>query len=514
MTDAGTSARPARRLAAPTTEHLVAWAILAAVAVAFLALSLTRITAPFGDSDEGINGAVWGADSQGLRVLGPLESRLGGVRVDQTKYATHPPLIVIETAALERVLGTHAWSTRAAAWLGSLASIVLLYLLVRALALRPVTAAVATATALACHMFFVYGSMLDTMIIALPFALATTLVWYRQWIGAREPNPWLLLVLASVTCLSGWQATFLVGLCGVATAARWRSQPGAWRRSLPYLAGVVLGVVATVGWAFWVYGSLAVLDDKLIRRTGGTEAVSVADMISFQMPWLGQLLGVGLLAWLACAVSLRDRRFRPVAALALTSVIAYALAFKEGSGGHQYWNYWGLVPAAIGVAYVFGALDAALQRRFRKNVAAQWGALVGVGLLVIAVNAGQPNQAADLIQAGYAPYDLVAALPLAPGQTTIPYLAEPYRMDDWLRYRGGPAGEPITNEEQLRRLATERPDTVVVLLGSCAEPDATGVCERLTFGSSPGSPATVAPRAETAAALVATLDQGARTKSG
>ncbi len=514
MTDAGTSARLARRPGAPGTEQRIAWAILGTLAVAFLVVSFTRITAPFGDSDEGINGAVWGADSQGLRELGPIESRLGGVRVDHTKYATHPPLIVVQTAAVERVVGQHPWSTRAAAWLGSLASIVLLYLLIRALALRPATAALATATVLGCHMFFVYGSMLDTMIIALPFALATTLVWYRQWTGIREPNPWLLVLLTSITCLSGWQATFLVGLCAVSTAARFRSHPGAWRRALPYLAGVVIGVGLTVGWASWVYGSLAVLDDKLIRRTGGTEAVSLADMVSFQLPWLGQLLGVGLLAWIACAVSLRDRRFRPLAALSLGSVILYALALKEGSGGHQYWNYWGLVPAAVGVAYLFAMLDRVLQRRFRKNVAAQWAALAAITVLAIVVNARQPNQAADLIQAGYAPYDLVAALPLAPGQTTIPYLAEPYRMDDWLRYRGGPPGQPILHEEDLRALATEHPETVVVLLGSCASPDPTGVCELLTFGPGPEHPTTVAPRADTAGNLIAALDQDAQHKNG
>lgn len=461
---------------ASVAERVVAGALLVGLALLFLVSAWPRITAPFADSDDGINGAVWGYDSRSLRELGIVDSRLGGVRIDGTLYATHPPLIVVETAAIESIVGEHPWSTRAAAWLGALVSIALLYLIVRALGLAPVPAAAATVAGAAGHMLLVYGGMLDTMITSFPFALATALVWYRQYTGVHRLKPGWVLALATITCLGGWQAIFLVGLCGVALAARFRSQPSAVRDALPYLAAVIIGVGLTLAWAYWVYGSFSVLDDKLTRRTGGGESISIGDMVSFQMPWLGQLLGVGFLAWVACAVSLRDARFRPLAALSLSSVILYALFLKEGSAGHQYWNYWGLFPAVVGCAYVMDALVASLARRFPKDAAIRTGTVIGLALLVVAINLTRPNQAAGLIEDGYAAYEAVDDTDLGPGQTALPYVGEPYRADDWLRYRGGPAGVPLQSTAELEQLAADHPDHVVLVLGSCAVPDPTEIC--------------------------------------
>ena len=106
------------------------------------------------------------------------------------------------------------------------------------------------------------------------------------------------------------------------------------------------------------------------------------------------------MAWVAAAVSLRDKRFRPVAAISLVAVLAYAALLREGSGGHQYWNYWGLVPAAVGVAYVYTFLDAAVRRRWPSQVGARTAVLVGVAVVVGLINLSQPNDAKDLIEIG------------------------------------------------------------------------------------------------------------------
>lgn len=499
--------RPSRR--ASPRDNAVAAALLILLAVGFLASAWPVITGPIGDSDEGINAAVWGYDSRAVRELGIVDSRLGGVRTDGSKYATHPPLIVIETAVIERVVGEHPWSTRAAAWLGALATIVVMFFIVRALGLGPPAAAAATVAALAGHMLFVYGAMLDTMVIAFPFALATALLWYRGWRGRTVPRPVLVLLLATVTCLGGWQATFLVALCGLAHLGRLRTDRTAWRRAVPYLAGAAIGVGLTLAWALWTYGSFEVLRDKLFRRTGG-EGIGTLDMISFQVPWLAQLLGLGFLAWIACAVSLRDKRFRPLAALSLTTVIVYALVFREGSGGHQYWNYFGLFPAAVGMAYLYDALARGLRRRFPKQAGVQLGVLLAVTALVVAVNVTRPNQAGDLIEAGYRPVALAlgAGAP-APdgGAPVVSYVAEPYRIDDWLKYDSTLRGQPLLDAAALRALAARAPDTPVLVLGSCASPDPTGICERLTYGA--GGPRDgVAPRVVSAATLAAALPAG------
>jgi hypothetical protein len=475
---------------------LVAAALLLLLGLAFLGTGWHRIEAPFADSDEGINGAVWGAGSRALRVDGIVASRFGGRRSDGTAYATHPPLIMAETAAAETVAGEHPWSTRAPAWLGALATIPLLYALVRRLGLTEVPAACVTVGALTCHMYFVYGQMLDTMVIAFPFALAVVIAWHRRWLDDRPLAWWAAGGLAAVAGLGGWQGIFLLGLCAATLVARGarRGWFSAVREAAPFAVGAAIAFALTLGWTLWTHHSLDVLEGKLTRRSGAH--TSIGDMVSFQLPWLGQLLGLGLLACIVCVVSMRSARFRPVAAMSLAGVGLYALGLREGSGGHQYWNYWGLLPAAVGLAY---AVDAIGSRVRRPEV-------VAVAVLVVMVlgNVRQPNQAGDLIAAGQAPYRLVATTALAPGQVDLPYLAEPYRADDWLRYRGGPAGRPLLSADDLRGLARDHPDFVVLVLGSCATPDPTGICRQLTFGV--GSTAAIAsPRMERAAALAARI---------
>jgi hypothetical protein len=362
-------------------------------------------------------------------------------------------------------------------------------------------------------MWLVYGVMVDTMIIALPFALAVLVVWHRQWTGQRTPSGATVFGLAALASLGGWQAVTLCGLCGVAAFFRPAppraagelpaEEPGRVARALPYLLGAAVGVAVTMAWARWTYGSLEPLFAKFTKRSGESSSVSIADMISFQLPWLGQLLGLGLFAWIACAVAIRDLRFRGLAAMSLASVILYALVFRDGSGGHQYWNYWGLLPAAVGFAYVFDAVATALRRR-KVSANARIAALVAAALFVAGLNLSQPDQARELIVAGAAPVELVAAARFPDGQDTLPYVAEPYRADDWLRYNRLPAGDPILDADELRRLAADHPDHLVLLLGSCAEPDPTGICSTLTFGDDPAAEM-VPPRLETAAALAARL---------
>jgi hypothetical protein len=122
------------------------------------------------------------------------------------------------------------------------------------------------------------------------------------------------------------------------------------------------------------------------------------------------------------------------------------------------------------------------------------------------VNLAQPDRVGEQIAEGVRTYQMVEGARLDPGQETIPYVAEPYRMDDWLRYRRGPPGAPLRDTAELAALARARPDTVVVVLGMCPERDPTDICTRLTFGTEgPDHPERVPTRLATAAELVALL---------
>lgn len=89
----------------------------------------------------------------------------------------------------------------------------------------------------------------------------------------------------------------------------------------------------------------------------------------------------------------------------------------------------------------------------------------------------------------------------------LPYVGEPYRIDDWLKYDGRLRGMPLLDVAALRALAAQHPDALVLVLGSCPEPDPTGICAPLTYGSD-GPRDGVAPRLVPAATLAAALPTG------
>lgn len=146
----------------------LAWVLLAVFAIAFLTQAAPRISAPFGDSHDGRNGAVWGLLGRALREDGVVGSRFAHSAVLPGPYAHHPPLIVAETAIAETVPGERGAATRAPAWLGALATIPLLYLLLRCRGFAPVASAAAVVLVLSGPMFLLYGTMLDTLQVSFP----------------------------------------------------------------------------------------------------------------------------------------------------------------------------------------------------------------------------------------------------------------------------------------------------------------------------------------------------------
>lgn len=479
-----------------TSDRRVVVAILVLVVVGgvFVLTSWSRIGAAFGDSDEGINSAVWAYNSRSLRELGPITSALGGKRLDTTDYATHPPLIVLETAVAETVAGEHELASRAPAWIASLVSLVLFYRLARSLGADELTAAAAATATAATSMFWVYGVMLDTPVTSFPFGLGVALLWHRDWRGERV-SPWLVAGVALLACLAGWQSGLLVGLCGVSLAVRKK------RAAIPYLATAVVGLALSVGWGWWAYGSLDALRDKFTRRTGSPSGVSIGDVVSFQMPWLLQLLGVAAIGIVGCAVALRDKRFRPLAALSLSVVGLYCLLFREAAAGHQYWIYWSLFSAAIGLTYVFEALGRAAKNVGLSATGAS-AAVLAVAVVMGVIDVGRGTDAQTLIAEGERPVQQLQASTLPPGDAVY-YVGQRFRPDSWIVYYTGRHGQFITSNDDVARLARDQPDTPVFVIGVCDESDSSyRFCKTVTGeGTGDGRPA----RQLTAAALAREL---------
>lgn len=499
--------------AARSRGEVVALVIVALSAIAFLVLVSGRITAPFGDSDEGINAAVWSSNARALRDLGPLESHLGGRREDGSRYATHPPTIVVATAIAQTVAGDHPWSSRAPAWIATVVSLALLYGLGRRVGFDPIASAGAVVAVALTPMVLAYGPMLDTPVVCLPFGLVVAGLWYRCW-RDDEPVAWGWVMAASVLAgLAGWQAALLTALCGLSLAARGirtaapSARRVALRAAMPFLVGGALGVGLSLSWSWWVYGDFHTLATKFGGRSGEAGGVGVGDMVSFQVPWLFNLLGVSIVGLLGCVIALRDRRARPLAALALASVGLYAAIFRQAAAGHQYWNYWAIFPAAIGCGYLLQLLVAAVGDADRRARLAQGAVVALVVGGVCAFNLIRPNQALGYIEDGERAADLVAHASFPPDQEDLPYIGQPYRPDAWITYNTGRSAVPLTSPDELRALAADHPDDLVLVLGQCDTSDPSfAFCASLTAPEIPHlADASSPPRLVTAAELAGQL---------
>jgi hypothetical protein len=285
--------------------------------------------------------------------------------------------------------------------------------------------------------------------------------------------------LCAAAALAGWQAAVLAGLAGLVLAGRaLRDRERSWTEAVPFLLGGAIGVALSLSWTRWVYGDLATLGDKFFRRSGESGGTGLDDMVSFQVPWLLQLLGLGIVGLASCVAALWDRRARALAGMSLGIVALYAIAFRQAAAGHQYWNYWALLPTAVGFAWAFGRISTEVPARARGAVLA--GACVvmgGMNLLVL------DNEALRYVDDGREVAELVVASPYPADQEIAPYVGPPYRPDAWLAYYTGLPARQITSPDALDGLAD---DDVVVVLGWCDRNDpALAFCERTVGGAAP-----------------------------
>jgi hypothetical protein len=495
------------------SAHRAAGVLLVAVGcVLFVAIGWGRISAPFGDSDEGINGAVWSLSASSLRTLGVVDSKLGGERTDGTEYATHPPGTVVTTAVAQAVGGARPWASRAPAWLATLAALVLLYRLARRSGFDRLVAGGATALVALTPMALVYGPMLDTPIVAFPFGVLVITCWFGDWQADADAAPDAghaarIALAAALAGLFGWQAAVLTALCGLALAARaLRHRPGSLRSALPYLLGGAIGVALSLSWSWWVYGDFHTLFDKFGGRSGESSGVGIGDMVSFQLPWLANLLGLSFVGLIGCLVALRDRALRPLAAMALASVAVYAVVFRQAAAGHQYWNFWVLLPTAVGWAYVLRAVvrEVAGSRPAESARSTAIGAVVAIVVLVGAFGVLGPDSARDYIDEGHRAARLVDQTPFPTGQTELAYVGQPYRPDAWITYNTDLRPVPILSADQLATLAADQPEHLVLVLGACDDGAANAeLCTDLTRAAAAEADGDVTrPRLVPAGALV------------
>jgi hypothetical protein len=440
----------------------LAFGLIAVFLLVFTIQAWPRIEAPFGDSHDGENAAVWGLSSRGIRTDGFFESR-GGARLadDGGLYAHHPPLIAAETALIETVFGEHPWSTRAPAWLGSMFSVVLLFWLLREHGIRRVPGAIAVVVGLGSPMFFLYGSMLDTLQIGLPFALGLLVARKR---AERVPTQaaWVTALLAALTVVSSWQGALLVTVLAGGDLVRWRRRTTGSRAPSPVQWGLAAGVALVAAWLWWAVGSFGPIFDQLHARSGGSSrSLGWSDYFEFQGLYLGALLSpILIIAGIpALVLATLDQRWRELVLVTLTVAVVYSLALRDGATNHDYWNYWLLVPLTIGIAVLCERGAAALAARSRSGPTAL---ISGLALAAVALVSAFPTStpANDQYNNGL---EAIRVLDHAIDRSQpIAFVGHYQNETRWIRY-AGLTPRRLQDQTDVSRVARNEPDTSVVV---------------------------------------------------
>jgi hypothetical protein len=430
--------------------------LLVLAAVVFLGYGWRTVAAPFGDSHDGRNGAVWAAGSQAIRQAGPVASRLGTRSPENGVYANHPPLIYLETAAAEVAGPRSTGSTRAPAWIGSVVLLVLLYRLLRDRGLRSAAVGLAVLLMAATPMFLIYGTMLDTPVTSLPIAVGLLLVWERARRGHRV-HAVAAGGLAAVAVLAGWQAMLVALVIGGWAAVRLvRRGSDRARTDAGFVIGTVAGVGLLLAWLLWAFGgTLRPLIDQFRVRTG--PRVGLADLLAAQRTDVASMFGlIAVLAVAGLVVALRSERTRGLAAVVLAVTLPYPVLFRSGAVNHNYWDYWFLLPLVLGLAAGGEALLAWWEGRRRP----EWAMILAVAPLAVMLTVliwSMPPLAEVMRTEGLAAARAAHGVVLDPGQPTAWYAGAVGEPASWLALA---MGRPATavHPSEYPALAATVPD--------------------------------------------------------
>jgi hypothetical protein len=350
------------------------------------------------------------------------------------------------------------------------------------------SAAAGTALGLGCPMIGVYGAVLDSWVVGLPWAVASLLVWQRARVR-RPCRPWVTVLVTAGTVLSCWPGVILTALIVGADLIRWRGRGrlDAGARARTWTAAVTLAVVAS--WMVWSAGSLAGVWTAFASRTGtGPNAIGPGlAWASLRSAWSDLLTPWQLvLAVPAVVAALASERTRRVTGASLATVVIWTALFRSGAAVHDYWSLWLVVPVAIGSSVTISWAESIARRHRVAGVTTPVGvALVGLGCLGLA----QLSVAQIRIDQGHLSGTLLTRAPYTPDQSTAWYVGDLVQPVDWIAYAAHRPARQLVTAPAVLQLAATAPGELVFVGGDKLVHDGGGgpACAL----SVPGAPASM-----------------------
>jgi hypothetical protein len=336
--------------------------------------------------------------------------------------------------------------------------------LLREAGLRLVSSAVAVSVVAATPMFFVYGTMLDTPVTSLPFGVALLLVWQRARQG-RPVRSGTAFAVAVLAALSGWQGLLVAAVVGAWALIALRRPTGDRAVLAALLGGASVGFTCLVAWLVWAFGgSLELLMEQLRYRTGSsTVPVGWAALFRGQGIDVALMFGSAtiVLAVVGLALALRDGRIRALALATLMVTVPYPLVFRVGAVRHDYWDFWFLLPIAIGIGVGCDRLLSVLSHRpvMERAVPLAAGALAVVATVGAFVH---PPLAQRTMARGLGAVEVVGRAGLAPEQQVVWTAGAIAQPTTWLALATGRPTAAVDNVD-LDRLAGDRPHDLVLV---------------------------------------------------
>ncbi|MFP5256558.1 MAG: hypothetical protein ACLGI8_12005 [Acidimicrobiia bacterium] len=423
---------------------------------------------PDGDSHDGRNGATWAETGDAMQD-GPLESRLGAIRGDGSVYANHPPGLGVIIGVTEAIGEPAApLRHRTIPILALSATVVLTFWLLRSLGFSILMSLVGVAGMAATPMARAYGSLVDTPMLALPFAAATITALVRTSPDDRR-LPWWGLVIIGIGPLVSWQLLLLNALLCIALVLD--------RRRRPQLRGAAValgaGCAALLSWLLWVHeGTAPVLEQFLLRSGLDSEADrGLLDAVDYQLAVLPGLLGAGILLIPVAALAPHPLG-RVSFSVLVASTAGYLLLTSNGAAQHDYWLYWTLLLVALGAA----TAAEGLKRRANDPGFTAVG-IIGLVVLPLAMTYAHVSDQERSNRAGVAAARLLEGTELPQDQDVLWLLADIRPKDPWLDAYV-PAAEFLTSEK-LRSIRSRDDDPVVLASTACHVPEA--ACDALPF---------------------------------
>jgi len=297
---------------------------------------------------------------------------IGDANHPPTLYAHHPPTVPLLTALSMRVFGDTDFAVRLPATFFTLATVVLLYLLVLS-GSGPLAAATAAAVFAFVPFTLRFGQMPDVVNSQLAFAALLTLGAYLHWLAAPSRGRAALVLLAFVAAgLTDWPAFFLVPVIGAHLLVA---------RPRGYLTfGVALAAASALLFcALYLWVSVATGDWQLILRqflNRATQAKTDDARVFSHATWFSgvwayhrvlftpTLMVLGLVGVVVAAVSReRSRGIGLLVLLATAWAVVHAVVGRQGTLNHDWW-WWPLAPA---LALAVAALVDSIANRFPRR---------------------------------------------------------------------------------------------------------------------------------------------------